>query len=242
MINYRFILLGVLVGILSTIGFQELSNRDQPAHSRFNTSNKTVELENMKNISSGSFLGVSSLDDRDEDYIIAPRDHPLQQMKISKRTAIHSTNLNINIQDNNNTILLEDVDFDGVWDQRLVVANDTRYLYGKKDGFPVYIQSRSNEVVRIDGRYHDLHEQGGRKFVIRDGDKLEVDFSDIDHLKLTLLLDQENDSSEQQYTEVDLQHYEAETSPSGMPLLPALHTDEMDDQLLEEQILPLKEN
>lgn len=141
MIKFRFIILGVLVGILSTIGFQELSNRYQPSYPWFDTSNKALELENTKNISSGSFLGISSLDDWDEDYFIVPRDHPLQQMRITKRTAANSTNLNINIQDNNSSILLRDVDFDGVWDQRLISANHAKYFYGKKTGSP-YIFKR----------------------------------------------------------------------------------------------------
>lgn len=242
MIKFRFILLGVLVGILSTIGFQELSNRYQPSYPWFNTSNKALELENTKNISSGSFLGISSLNDWDEDYFIAPRDHPLQQMRITKRTAVNSTNLNINIQDNNSSIQLRDVDFDGVWDQRLIFANQTKYLYGKEDGFPVYIKTTSNEVVRINSRYHDLHQQEGRKFIIRDGDKLEVDFSDIDHLKLTPLLDQESDSSEHKYSEVDLQNFQMETIHSGISPSPIPLTQEMDDQLIKEGILPPRKN
>lgn len=242
MINFRFIILGVLVGILSTIGFQELSNRYQPSYPWFDTSNKALELENTKNISSGSFPGISSLDDWDEDYFIVPRDPPLQQMRITKRTAISSTNLNTNIRDNNSSILLRDVDYDGDWDQRLISANHTKYFYGKKDGFPVYIKTMSNEVVRIDGSYHNLHQEEGRKFIIRDGDRLEVDFSDIDHLKLTPLLDHESDSTEQKYSEVDLQNYQTETIHSGLPSLPIPLTQEMDDQLIKEGILPPRKN
>lgn len=100
----------------------------------------------------------------------------------------------------------------------------------------------SNEVVRIDGSYHNLHQEEGRKFIIRDGDKLEVDFSDIDHLKLTPLLDQESDSTEKKYSEVDLQNYQIETIHSGLSSLPIPLTQEMDDQLIKEGILPPRKN
>ena len=172
--------------------------------------------------------------------MIVPRDHPFQQMRITKRTAINSTNLNINIQDNNSSIQLRDTDFDGVWDQRLISANHTEYVYGKEDGFPVYIKTFSNEVVRVDGSYHDLHQLEGRKFIIKDGDKLEVDFSDIDHLKLTPILDLENGLNEQENSELDLQYIQAETNQSGMTPLPTPHIQELDGHLMKEGILPPK--
>ena len=238
MIKFRLLTLGVLVGILSTIGFQELSNRYQPSYPWLNTPNTAPESEHTKNISSDSFIGINTVHEWDEDYFIVPRDHPFQQMRITKRTADHSTNLNINIQDGSSSIQLRDTDFDGVWDQRLISADQTEYLYGKDDGFPVYIKTHSNEVVRIDGSYHDLHQQEGIKFIIMDGDKLEVDFSDIDDLKLSPLIDLENGLTVQEHSEMDLRHIQAETNRSGMTPLPTPFVQKLDDQLMKEGILP----
>jgi hypothetical protein len=241
MINFRFILLGVLVGILSTIGFQELSDRYQPSYPQIDAANQALRPENTKNISADRFPAPGPLDDRDKAYVIVPREHPLQQMRITTQTAVNSTNLHINIQDNNSLILLEDKDYDGVRDQPSMAASQTEYLYGKEDGFPVYIKSMSNEVVRIDGSYHHLHRQEGTKFIIRGGDKLEVDFSDIDHLTLTPMLDEESDPAEQQYSEVDLQNLQTEADRSGIKPVPIPLTQELDDQLIKEGILPPRE-
>jgi hypothetical protein len=239
-INFRFILLGVLVGILSTIGYQELSNRYQPAYPEIDPSKEALQSENTKNISSGSFREIRSLDGRDEEYVIVPRDSTMQQMRITKPTVVNSTNLNAAIRENNHIQLL-DTDLDGVWDERVVPANQTRYFYGKEDGFPVYIKTTSNEVVRIDGSYHSLYRQEGKKYIVRDGDKLEVDFTDMDEMRLTPLFGRESDESEQLYTEVDIQNYQTETNPSDITPLAIPLTQEMDDELIKQGILPPRE-
>lgn len=239
MINFRFILLGVLVGILSTIGFQELSHRRDPSYPGLDTVYKAPGPETVENTSPGYYPGIRSQDDWDEDYLIVPREPLFQKFRTAEQPATPSTTLNTDITNDHR---MEHSGFDGAWDERLIMADDTEYFYGKEDRFPVYIKSMTNEVVRIDGSYFDLHQQEGRKFVIRDGDKLEVDFSDVDHLKLTPLLDRESDANEREYTEVDLQNYQSDTNRSSLEPLPIPLTQEIDDQLQKEGLLPVTGN
>ena len=237
MINFRFILLGALVGILSTIGFQELSNRMGPSYPGFDPSYKAPVTETAESPASGRYPGVSAQAVWHEDYLVVPREHLFQKGSDPERSAVNPAMLNTNMTAADRG--REDSGFEG-WDQRLIMANDTEYFYGKENGFPVYIKSASNEVVRIDGSYHDLYQLEDKKFVIKDGDKLEVDFSDLDQLRLTPLPDRESDGDEQEYTAFDLQNYPTEpTSPDIEPLAAPL-TQELDDRLLKEGILPPK--
>jgi hypothetical protein len=240
-INFRFILLGVLVGILSTIGFQELSNRYQPSPPWPETSDEAPGAGNTENMSSGSFPGADAPDGRDGEYVIVPRDHPLQQMRITTQTAVNSTNLNINIQDNGTRIQLWDTDSNRAREERIVPVNQTEYLYGKDGGFPVYIRTATNEVVRIDGIYHDLYRQEDKKYIIVDGDKLEVDFSDMDDVRLTPLLDQENGPSGQVRAEIDIRNYRSETNEADMSPLSIPLNLEQDDELMKQGFLPPRE-
>ena len=71
-----------------------------------------------------------------------------------------------------------------------------------------------------------------------DGDKLEVDFSDMDDVRLTPLLDQEAGSTGEMRAEIDIRNYRSETDETDIIPLPISLNQERDDELMKQGFLP----
>lgn len=234
------VLFSMLVGGVLVLGLQELSIRLHPSYQRFSQVKKALGASYASNMSSDGFFAISSMDGSDENYQIVPKNRLFPNVNIRNVNAVNSSNLYVRIQGSGSITLLQDNDFDGAWDRKTFLVDGVYYVYGKETGFPLFIRTQSNTLVRVDGDYYELHEQGDRCFILQDGGKLEIDSSDWEHPKPARSLMEMEESEENDGAEEDLQQYQMNTIRSGMPPLPIPLTQEMDDQLVKEGILPPK--
>jgi len=131
-----------------------------------------------------------------------------------------------------------DKNCDGIFEKKAFVNDGSYYLYSTTNGYPAFVKTESSSRVLVDGHYYEFQWEGGKRFITLNGDKLMVDFADLDHPKLTPLTNQETDSFELNSTNKNIQEYQMNTIREGMPPLPIPLSKEMDDQLVKEGILP----
>lgn len=166
-----FILIGITIGSLTTIGFQAIRKRLKPSYVVAKDIKKNMGATNVKDLSTdellihdvdGSFLQIVSVKHPDIFLGIYFRDGGVNQLTV---------------HDKNNTFAsFMDKDADGIWDFRDFSNNDITYSYGRGTGYPDTIMNKknSNVVVRVDDQYYEMLRKNGLRYVKINGDLVEI--------------------------------------------------------------------
>lgn len=170
--------MGMIIGCLGTIGFQEMQERSKPSYAEA----RSIEKE----------LGIKVKDlSTDDLYIFSLKDFQLQI--ISKKNPELAVVIDSILSDEGGDqgmmsaiSLLDqsgihadfnDRDSDGIWDDRSYSTTNMTYYYGRKSGYPDMILGDDNRhLVRIEDEYFDLKLMDGKHFIEQDRAFVELEY------------------------------------------------------------------
>jgi hypothetical protein len=174
-----FILIGIIIGSLMTLGLQNLRGRIKPSYVVTEDIKKNLGATNVKDLSTdklfihdidGLFLQVVSVKNPEMFIFIDLKEDGFYQL------AIH---------DKNNTFAsFMDKDSDGIWDFRDFSNNDITYAYGRGTGYPDTVLTDSNSLVRIDDQYYEILVEGENRYIMQEGQKIEISPEQWGYFKL----------------------------------------------------------
>ena len=171
------ILIGIIIGIIGTVGFQEISSRSKPSYAEV----RIIEEKMGIKVNDLSTDDLYIFDWVGMQLQVLSKKNPAQGILISsvltedgEQGLMSSISL---LDQSGSSASFMDRNGDGVWDDIDFSKGKVTYGYGRLNGHPDMILTDNEMIVRIGDDYYKHQRIDGKHFIDQDGEIVEVEYT-----------------------------------------------------------------